>query len=144
MAESKYGKYIVTELKRTIDEAPWSSAPGPVGKGKSGRILYLDDEVVTGAFYMEVDWDFPADLEETPTEAHQHDYDEVLGFFGTDCDNPYDLCGEYELWIGDEKHIITKSCLVFIPKGLKHGPLQTIRVDRPIFAFSVGTAKMYR
>jgi hypothetical protein len=92
---------------------------------------------------METEWEFPDKSDERPTEAHQHDFDEVLCFFGTDWDNPYDLCGEYELWLGDEKHSITKSCIVFIPKGLKHCPLKFIRADRPIFAFSVGTGKMY-
>jgi hypothetical protein len=56
---------------------------------------------------------------------------------------PHDLCGEIELWLGDEKHILTKSCMVFIPKGLKHCPLVFRRVDRPIFHFSAGPARAY-
>ena len=70
--------------------------------------------------------------------------DEVVAFFGTNPEDPWDLCGEVELWLGDEKHIITKSSLVFIPKGLKHCPLIARRVDRPIFHFTTGPAHLYR
>jgi hypothetical protein len=75
--------------------------------------------------------------------SHSHDYDEVIAFFGTDHDNPYNLGAEVELWLGDEKHIITKTSLVFIPAGLKHCPLIFLRVDKPVFHYTTGPGKMY-
>jgi mannose-6-phosphate isomerase-like protein (cupin superfamily) len=150
MAESKYGKYIITELKQDIVEAPWSPPVSSVSKGKGGRLLFLDSEVVKGAFYLECVWIMPRTLqkaEDQPKEVtvkpHAHEYDEVLCFFGTNPDDFYDLGGEVELWLGDEKHTITKSCIVFIPAGLQHCPLSFIRVDRPIFHFTSGPGKMY-
>jgi hypothetical protein len=77
------------------------------------------------------------------TEPHSHDYDEVIAFFGTNPNDPYDLGAEVELWLGDEKHIIKKSSLVFIPAGLKHCPLTFLRVDRPVFHYTTGPGKMY-
>jgi len=77
------------------------------------------------------------------TEPHTHDYDEVIAFIGTDLNDPYDLGAEVELWLDDEKHIINKSCLVYIPAGLKHCPLTFLRVDRPVFHYTTGPAKMY-
>ena len=71
------------------------------------------------------------------------DFDEVIAFFGTDPDDIHDLCGEVELWLGDEKHIIDKSCMVFVPAGLNHCPLRFNRVDRPIFYFTAGPGSMY-
>jgi hypothetical protein len=144
---SKYGKYIITELKQNIKEAPWA----PTGikaarKGESGRLLWLDSEVIPGAFYVETTWDLPrkaSDPHSLSTQSHKHDWDEVLCMFGTNMDDPYDLCGEVEFWLGGEKHIITKSCIIFIPKGLEHCPLTTIRADRPIFGFTAGPATMY-
>ena len=67
--------------------------------------------------------------------SHAHDYDETLGFFGTDLSDPYDLGGEIELWMEDEKFVLTRSCLIFVPKGMHHCPLVIHRVDRPIFHF---------
>jgi len=144
MAESKYGKYIVTKPKANIVKPPWSPPVTP------NRVAYIDNEVVDGAFYMECVWLLPgmrpppgASSEPVGVKAHTHDYDEILGFFGSDTENQGDLCGEAELWLEDEKHIINKSCLVFIPKGMKHCPLFFTRIDKPIFHFSVGTGQMY-
>lgn len=147
MTDSKYGKYIVTELKRNIVEAPWSPPVSEAGKGRGGRVLFLDNEVVPGAFYLECVWILPAEKgKERPkvsTQPHTHDYDEVICFFGTNTEDPHDLGGEVELWLDDEKHLITKSSIVFIPAGLKHCPLTFLRVDRPIFHFTSGPGKMY-
>lgn len=138
MAESKYSKYIVTEPKRNemaefVEEMP----PDTVRK----RVLYLDDEVVEGAFYVASSWFFK---ETGPgPQAHVHDFDEVLAFYGTNPDDVYDLCGEVEFWIEDEKFMMTKSFVAYIPKGVKHCPLQVHRADRPIFHFSTGSQGMY-
>jgi hypothetical protein len=148
MADSKYGKYIVTELKENIVEADWSP-PTPserAGKGRGGRLLFLDSEVVPGAFYVETAWSLPRKNEKEPTtvaEPHKHDYDEVLCMFGTNMDDPYKLFGEVEFWLGGEKHIITRSCIIFIPKGLMHCPLLYRKIERPIFNFTTHHGKMY-
>ena len=125
MTETKYGKYIITESKPDI--AP--DAPK--------AMLYLDDTVLPGALYTEAGWlQGPITADWTP--AHTHDFDEVLVFIGADTENPRDLCGEVELWLGDERHILTKSCVVFVPRGLKHCPVSILRADRPIFLLSAG------
>jgi len=146
MAKSKYGKYIVTKLKENVVGAAWTPPMiRAAAKGRGGRILFLDSEVVPGAFYVETVWVYlrPGEPAGPPTQPHKHDFDEVIGFFGTNPDDPYDLYGEIELWLGDEKHTFTRSCLVFIPKGLMHCPLNVIRADRPIFEFTTGPGTMY-
>ncbi|MFX1538843.1 MAG: hypothetical protein ACFFDI_32035 [Promethearchaeota archaeon] len=146
MVNSKYGKYIVTDLKHDISEASWVPPMPVAGKGKGGRILFLDSEVVPGAFYVETVWEYlkPTDPPKPPVEAHTHDFDEVFGFFGTDLNDPYNLNGEIELWLGDEKHTLTRSCLIFVPKGLRHSPLIVKRTDKPIFEFTTGFSSMYQ
>jgi hypothetical protein len=117
MSETKYGKYIITELKPKI-EAPWS----PVVKPEELiRMLFLDNSVVKGAFYVECNWTLPPFANKTHGEAHKHDYDEVLAFIGSDLENPHDLCAEAEVRLGNEVHTVTKSCLIFVPKGVQHG-----------------------
>jgi hypothetical protein len=104
MAESKYGKYIVTELKKDLVEAPWVvQSVGSVSQGKGGRLFFLDSEVVEGAFYRECAWIMPPAAGEEkpkgfPVEPHTHGYDEVLCFFGTNPGDFYDLGGEIELF----------------------------------------------
>jgi hypothetical protein len=107
-------------------------------------LLWLDEKIIPGAFYFEVLMYTPGLTSAVPVVKPQtHPFDEVLGFVGTDIDHPHDLGGELELCLGDEKHTLTKSCLVFIPKGLKHLPLTVRRVDRPIIHFSVLVGGQY-
>ncbi|MFC1942050.1 hypothetical protein ACFLWU_02405 [Chloroflexota bacterium] len=138
MAERKYEKYIVTELK-TPEEITKMAAEYAT---RARRILWLDDDVVEGAFQINTAWYFKA-TDKPIVLPHTHDCDEVIAFFSGDPQNPRELGGEIEFWMEDEKYLITKSCLIFIPKGIKHCPLQVNRVDRPMFHFSTVTHGKY-
>ena len=81
--------------------------------------------------------------EKEATPSHVHDYDEILGFIGSDPEHPHDLGGEVEYWMEDEKYILNKSCLIWIPKGLRHCPLSITRVDRPILFLAISMSKKY-
>lgn len=109
------------------------------------EILLLDDDVIKGVFVVECVWFLPARANRTEpdVQSHKHDYDEVLAMFGTNMDDPHDLCGEVEAWIGDEKHIINKSCLIYLPKELEHGPFKFTQIDKPVFHFAVCLTRTY-
>ena len=130
MANSKYEKYIIKELKLPLsfseeDKARYSKY--------ARRILWLDERVVEGNLQFTCSWYIaPA---ECLTDSHVHDTDEILGFFGSDPSNPHELGGEIEFWLEDEKFTITESCMIYIPKGIKHCPQILTRVDKPIFHF---------
>lgn len=138
MAETKYGKYIVTELKIPPEKQKIAEAYSRYAT----RILWMDENVVDGAFHMNTAWYLKAaaTLESTP---HVHDTDEIIGFFGSDSQNPYDLGGEIEIWLEDEKHIITKTAMLFVPAGMKHCPMVISKLDRPIFHFTTVTGGRY-
>jgi len=146
MAETKYGKYIVTDYLtdlektargRTVDER---KPDVPYARG----LLWLDEKIVKGAFYMEVVFMEPGSKSTGVwVKPHTHETDEIIGFVGTSLKNPRSLDGEVELWLEDEKHVITNTCLVFVPKGLKHGPLTFNTVNTPIVHFSVLTGSQY-
>ena len=139
MAESKYAKYIVTDLKVPEEKKKIAADYAKYAK----RILWMDENVVEGAFHMNTAWYLKAaaTLEDKP-HVHEDD-DEIIGFFGNDANTPNDLGGEIEMWIEDEKHIITKSAMLFVPAGMKHCPLILRRVDRPIFHFTTVPGKRY-
>jgi mannose-6-phosphate isomerase-like protein (cupin superfamily) len=159
MSESKYGKYIVTEMKKDFI-LPWGP-PGVVSEeyvpGQNRpleHVLWLDGEMAPGCFYSECVWLFPfgeispEDVERMRKEgrgpkAHTHAFDELFTFFGTNFDDPQDLGGEFEFWLEDQPFVFDKSCIVYIPAGMKHSPLYTRRMDRPIFHFSLGSSEKY-
>ncbi len=39
--------------------------------------------------------------------------------------------------------MITRSCLIYVPKGLKHCPIQFNRIDRPFILFTLGMTREY-
>jgi hypothetical protein len=138
MPRSKYGKYIVTELKIPEEKKKIAAAYSRYAR----RILWLDEDVVDGAFHMNTAWYLKAaeTLENVP---HVHDTDEIIGFFGSNASDPYDLGGEIEIWLEDKKHIIDRTAMIFVPAGMKHCPLVIRRADRPIFHFTVVTGGRY-
>ena len=131
MDNSKYGKYVVTELK-----APQFSEEYAAEYAKfATRVLWMDSNVVEGAFQMNCSWYHSPQTH--LNVGHVHDSDEIIGFFGSDPKDPHNLHGEIEFWIEDEKFMLTKSTMIFVPKGMKHCPLAVRRVDSPIFHFSI-------
>jgi len=131
-------KYIVTDLQMPEYQQKIAEQYSKYAT----RILWMDGKVVEGAFQMNTAWYLKAanTLEDKP---HVHDSDEIIGFFGSDPDNPHDLGGEIEIWLEDDRHIIDKSAMIFVPAGMVHCPLVLKRVDRPIFHFTVVTGQQY-
>jgi hypothetical protein len=139
MAEGKYAHLFVTKPKENEARTSFDvNMPPPEART---RALYLDDEVIKGAFYVGVSWFWQA-TDKGPT-PHVHDFSEALAFIGTNKDDITDLGGEVELWLGGEKYVMNKSFVCFIPGGLVHCPLKLNRVDRPILHFSIGTKGVY-
>jgi hypothetical protein len=151
MTERKYEKYILTQLKENLGSTAWHGMVPAAGKGKGGRILYMDGDVIPGGHYCEALWLLPRvdeDKEESKTRrqgiaAHTHDYDEILAYFGTDLDDPHKLGAEIEFWMEDEQYILTESCMIFIPAHVRHCPLRILSISRPVFHFSTSQLKKY-
>lgn len=105
-------------------------------------VAYIDGGFVPGSFYAECVW-FHGASEGSPPEHAHDDFDEIVMFFGSDPERPHDLCGEVEFWMGGEKYVLTESCMVFVPRGVRHCPLYFRRVDRPIIHLSTAPSISY-
>ena len=150
--EGPKGAQVVCELKLP----DYHATPEAVAKyekyGK--RILWIDSNVVPGAFQMNSSWYFHPNKPEgevvkdktlPATQSHVHeDADEIVAFYGSDPEHPEELNGEIEFWIDGERYVFTKSVMVFLPAGMPHGPLFILKVDKPIFHYSVVTSKEYK
>lgn len=145
MSENKddHEKYF---FKPSPERPPWSPpAPENMEAGKidpADYLTWIDDDRIEevgddGSFYIECTWQGPgAGSEHVIREAHSHPFPEIFGFFGYNPENTRDLGGEIELWLEGEKHIITESCLIYIPAGMEHCPLIIREVNRPMFQFT--------
>lgn len=139
MIEQRNRKYIVTGVRLPDDIK--RTRPAELDESET-LVTWLDDAVVKGASQMVCLWY----LQATPDQsypAHTHECDEIVGFFGSDHLNPGKLGGEIEFWIEDEQFILDESCLIFVPKGMRHCPLVIRRVDSPIFHFTTMIGGQY-
>jgi hypothetical protein len=140
-------KYLVTELNDVVGDAPWTPK---FADNEGERVLALDGDTIKGAFYMETAWFLPGDwpqktgsLKSRTIGEHTHDFDEAIAWMGSDPSDRYNLNGEVELWIDGKQNILTKSFIAFIPAGIKHGPINIRRIDKPMFHFTAGMGKKY-
>ena len=136
MPERQYEKYILDSLKVPESVAQRDEELGYAKRAT--RVLWLEDEIMQGASSIICSWYWKPSEPGTP--AHTHDFDEIIGFIGNDPENPRDLGAEVELWLEDDKHILTKTCMVYVPKGMRHCPLQVLKVDYPIVHFTIFTS----
>ena len=136
----EYSKYVIQTLQcpETGDEAFRE-----MYKRFSHRILWMDGNVVPGAFQMNTAWYYAVPERDPVFPGHVHDDDELIGFFGSDPDDPYELHAEIEIAINGEARRLTRSTLVFIPGGVPHMPMRILRVDKPVFHFSIMSGGKY-
>lgn len=127
MAETKYGEYITREPLKDGRFAPSLSY---IGTPEAG--LKLTVHYITEPFLM---------IE----EAHKHDDVQFLCFYGGNPANIKDFDAEVEISLGEEgeKHLITTSAVVYIPKGLIHCPLNFKKIDKPIIMMGIYLASEY-
>ena len=127
MAKAKYQKYVLKEPRVSLPPKKTTSIP----------TFGLSEELMSGIKKFDCNFNFvgilaPHVLADPP---HKHDCDELLFFISTDPENTTDLGGEVEIALGEEweKHVITTSAIVCLPKGLQHCPVYVRKVDRPFY-----------
>jgi hypothetical protein len=144
MSKNKYEKYFITETPPN-PKHPQSRIKGNdmpfentlyISEGLNGTIKdapYLETNMVLRTSKGAV----------TDSKPHSHPFGEYLIFLGTDPEDQFKLGGEVEFWIDNEKHLITRSCAVFVPAHISHCPLFFHRVDRPFMFITTANAITY-
>ena len=131
MAETKYGKYVVPAKANQEQHL--------------GKVVHL----FGGKHFSGTDFS-PAWVGLTTPlfmmkEGHTHDYDEYLFFWGTNAANIDEFGAEVDLCLGEEeeKHLITTPTVVYVPKRLKHCPLNFRVVNKPIMFMDISIFPEY-
>ncbi len=138
MAERKYDKYFIP-YERTQKEMEEG--------GKPFTIAHFSDKTnpsLTGCFTYSASWVHPdsvffkwfmPDGKYTWYAGHPphiHKYAQILFHFGTNPEDPSDLGGEVEIYMGAEmeRHVFTRSTVVYLPPNFIHGPWKPVRTWR--------------
>jgi mannose-6-phosphate isomerase-like protein (cupin superfamily) len=142
MAEKKYEKYVVREAMRPKDFLD----PMAAGFMTMPPLIFLNgDKPVRGSNqFLEVVWiwDEGAAAVNPERPPHSHEFDEVFVFLGSNREDPNDLGGEVEFWLGEgkdtEKYLLNTSTCIFVPRGLVHLPMIFKKVKRPFLLVTFG------
>jgi hypothetical protein len=129
MAESKYEKYLVRKPIREV-----GAPPAPKVTGRQGpSMTYMSNDLVPGSnLYIEFSWIYDIPQPNPHIFEHVHEkYDEVVLHIGGDPNNPEDLGAEMEICVEGEPLIFDTTTALFVPRGIKHGPLVWRRVTKP-------------
>jgi hypothetical protein len=135
MTKKKYENLI-----KTLQYQNYPTGPIRQGLDLTSEYLGIDVCIKYGCAWM------AGRLGKEPySQPHVHDFDQVMLFLGTDMNDMSDLWGEVEFCIGEEleKHIITCSTAIAIPKGMPHFPATINRMDKRIIVAEISIAKEY-
>jgi mannose-6-phosphate isomerase-like protein (cupin superfamily) len=149
MAQGKYAKYVTRIGRSTGPVDLYHVGKMAVPNQRWDKTCFADTTQLIEIYHVyaaETGFGFPIPepifyegeqvAYEDETWAHAHPYDEKYLFLGTNPDDPDDLGGEVECWLGEgkeaEKFIINKASCVVVPAGLVHNPIAFRKVDRTI------------
>ena len=131
----KYDKYFIHKTE--------SSPLHPEGCFPGIPLMCIDDRYLKDAFYFECIWITGPIQEKEASKPHRHNFDEYVGFFGSNTKDPLNLNAEIQFWFEDEKHIITNNCVVYIPSNKWHNPIIIEKIEIPIFCLSMSQNAKY-
>lgn len=108
---------------------------------KSGRqaptMTYMSQTQINVAnYYLEFGWIW--DIVEPHISPMVHKkYDEIVLHIGGDPENPEDLGGTMVFGMEDELMTFDKNYVMWVPKGVKHGPLIWKEVRKPFIEMAI-------
>ncbi len=123
MTESKYEKYVV---RKPIYE----SGPGFKNRQSPTMTFMSRPQINIAKCYLEFGWIWDIVEPGIPEMRHEK-YDEIVLHIGGDPDDPEDLGADMEFGLGGDLLSFNRSYGIFIPKGLRHGPLKWKEVRKP-------------
>jgi hypothetical protein len=125
MAESKHDRYIVRKPAYEV-------TPKFEVKGRIPAMTLMSGNLVPGSrMYIETGWILGMPDPNPHIGEHTHAYDEIVLHIGTDPANPEDLGGVIEIGLEGRPVTIDSTSAIYVPKGMKHGPLVWKKFTKP-------------
>jgi hypothetical protein len=135
MAQTKYGQYVKELVFRDSPSGFYRQVTT-----LDGKTMGLDTCIEYGAYWA------AGSMGSAPYSPHVHDFDQVMLWLGADPQDMGELGVEVELCLGPEgeKHMITTSTAVAVPRGMPHFPANITRMDKRFIFLTVSCASEYK
>lgn len=132
MAKDKYGKYFFKN-------------PIMPGKFCPRLIFFSRQHPEVGEKNFSVLWNCITEPFLMVKDAHSHDFDQFLHFYGANSMDITEFDAVIEMSLGEEgeKHIITEPTVLHIPKGTIHCPLNFKVVNKPVIFMNIALTPQY-
>jgi len=121
---SKYERYLVRK--------PIYERNRGIKNRQSPTMTYMSSVLVKEAnYYLDFGWIYGIPEPNPNVPEHRHETDEIILYFGGDPDNPEELGGEIEFFVGGQSLIFSTSSALYIPRGIRHGPVVWKKFKKP-------------
>ena len=113
-----------------------------VGGNVKGRqvptMTYMSNSLVPGCdIYVDLGWITSMPEPSPHISEHSHDYDKIVLWIGGDPDSPQELGGEIEYYVGGQPLPFDTTTALYIPGGLRHGPIIWKSFTKPHLEMSI-------
>ncbi len=112
--------------KYHVKKPAYEVMAGTPVKGRQGpsSMTFMNNNLVPGSnIYIEGGWVWDMPDPNPHIFEHVHDYEEMVIHYGSDYNQPEKLGAGIEFCVGGQPLDITKTSAVYVPSGVKHGPL---------------------
>lgn len=131
MAESTQNRYLVSK-------PVYETGPGEVEGRQNPAMTFISNALIPESnIYIAGGWIWGMPNPNPHILEHSHDLNEIVLHIGSDPDKPEELGGEIEFVVGGEQLVFNKTSAVFIPAGVKHGPLTWKKFKKPHIEMSI-------
>lgn len=143
----KYDNLFITEMNDVSDDMvnEGEAAGEPLPSNLSlpyGIMRQLD--VPASTVFGAYSWISPVGEDVLWVHEHVHeDFDEILVWMGNDPEKPEDLGARLYMTINGERHLVSTTGAVYIPKGTYHCPLGFEKVSRPFTFIAITLSPDY-
>jgi hypothetical protein len=119
--------------KNLVRKPAYEVTAGKIQGRQYPTMTLMSNDLVPGSnIYLEVGWIWEMPEPNPHIFEHSHDkHGEVVLHIGGDPNNPEDLGGEIEFTVGGQPLVFNRTSGLFVPAGVKHGPVTWKKVTRP-------------
>ena len=128
---------LMDHSKPGFEVGPKPKNPPPVRKSRGALPLHIEDDMIPGAFYVDVVKVYEGSGA-APAPEHDHQWPELLAMIGADPSHPREIDGEMVIHLNGERFATNKSSYVCIPDGVKHCPWEFNNIKSHTVIFSTG------